>query len=111
MGRTALRSDRKLRPRSFALSDEDVELVRLYAERYDLSQSQAMRRILLISEETLDGEFRRELSLRRRAIGEAARQEAAKPPPVLSCPSCGDKDLYIEYPDGRWRCDNCLATG
>ena len=111
MSRAAVRRDLRRIPRSFALDERYMALIELYSELHDLQRSQALRRLLDSAEAQLDGDTRHRLAIRRQAIVKEARVAAA---PVLNtpqCPACGDVDLYVPLADGRWRCDNCLATG
>jgi hypothetical protein len=87
-----------------------MALIEQYSEAHDLLRSQALRRLLDIAEEHLDGDTRRQLAIRRAALAKDARVAVTKAPLRPGCPSCGDTDLFIELPDGRWRCDSCLAA-
>ena len=88
-----------------------MALIQLFAEAHDLQRSQALRRLLDIAEATLDGEARRDLAVRRAALAKEAKVAVASAPPKPRCPNCGEADLYLEFPDGRWRCDACLGAG
>ena len=108
MGRHAVRGDRKHRPRAFALSDEQHAFVELYGEQHDMRKSQVVRRALRLLEEAQDGDFRRELALRRMRLGKEARAELEKPAPTPRCPQCGEVEMYVALGNDRFRCDNCL---
>jgi tRNA(Ile2) C34 agmatinyltransferase TiaS len=88
-----------------------MAFIEVYAERHEVSKSQALRRILHEAEIESDGQMKRDLALRRVALASEARKaEEERPVPVAKCPSCGDTDLFIQMRDG-WRCDNCLSHG
>jgi len=89
-----------------------MAFIEVYAERHEVSKSQALRRILHDAEVDSDGQMKRDLALRRVALASEARKvEEERPMPVAKCPSCDDTDLFVPLGGGRWRCDNCLAAG
>lgn len=111
MGRTKVRADLRRRPHTFALDSDHIALIEAYAEAHDLSKSQALRSLLTLAERQLDSGLRHDIVLKRRDLGAAERAKERVVKATPTCPNCGDDDLFIQYPNGRWRCDNCLAQG
>jgi hypothetical protein len=89
-----------------------MALIEWCEAEFDLNKSQALRHLLGLAEATLNGNAKREIAERRVTISSQVRKAAASPPSIQArCPSCGDTDLYVALSGGRWRCDNCMASG
>jgi len=90
-----------------------MALIESYADHYDLSSSQAVRRLLEIAELHVDSEvrsdsIRRRAQLSRRIINERAKPKISFP---TECPKCGDSKNIVKFPDGRWECNVCMHGG
>lgn len=111
-----VRTDLRRRSRAFALADRELALVEEYAEQEGFTKSQALRQLLKLAEQHVSADVTRGVARRRVVLVEKAREQQRQRkkepiPVVVKCPACGDVDLYIEFPDGTWRCDSCLASG
>lgn len=110
MGRRAVAEHVRRKPYAFGLNARELTLLEAWAEHKEVNRSEALRDLLHLAEEHLPGELRADLAIRRRDL----RREsivAPEPTPAPKCPNCGDTDLFIQFPDGRWRCDMCIASG
>lgn len=118
MGRKQLSSDQKKRVRSFSLGTRHAALIATFAERRDISESDALRKLLDLAEVHLNQSDRDLAARRRSAIRLEAIQEErrrAAPEPQISwpgeCPRCGDSSNIVRFPTGRWECNLCATSG
>lgn len=114
MGRVPIASNQRRRPLAFALNDNELAFLDVYAEERGLDNRSAALRHMLWEMETRhsNGEVRAKLSIRRAELGRQARAEVVEEKKGLTrCPSCGEVDLFVPLRDDKWRCDGCGSRG
>lgn len=113
MGRKAIRRDLRRRPQTYSLDERQIVAIEVFADAYDLTRSQALRRLIEMAEERLSADLKHEIAKRKADSMRAAREpKKAKPSaPLPKCPACGEADGFVILPEGRWRCDFCLERG
>ena len=112
MGRKAIRGDLRRRPQTFSLDERQIAAIEAYADAYDMTRSQALRALLRMAEERLPADLKNEITSRKVKHAHAAREpREEQKPSIPKCPSCGQAEGYVILPEGRWRCDFCMARG